>query len=332
MERSRVLTKAFLFFYLLFCSIPIAHCKVLVTCGTFSKIYDPSIGESLLWYINDHTIVCGSDGWHLFGITHTEPANPMDEKNFAHATANNLKQQYWIKQTFSLTYSPTDSERILWAPHVVYSNGLFYMYYCVGTMDDDHTKFRIHLATSPDLWKWTRNKQNPMVVDGYDARDPMIVRLDTCWAMYYCATSTQSGGNHVVNMLHSSDLIHWDNRITVFTDSIKGTYGGPTESPFIVRRGSRYYLFTCTNSPYNTTRVMVSSSPYHWSFDSIVGTFPAHAAEIVRDFDGKWYITRAGWGEGGVYIAPLTWNDGLDSVSSSMCASSGVNLRWDVEK
>src|SRR5579859_6885960 len=59
--------------------------------GRFHKIYDPSKGEKQKWYINDHTFIRAADGqWHLFGITHPEPANPLEEKFFAHATAPDL--------------------------------------------------------------------------------------------------------------------------------------------------------------------------------------------------------------------------------------------------
>jgi hypothetical protein len=48
----------------------------------FDKIYDPSIGEKERWYINDHTFIRAQNGqWHLFGITHREPANPYQEKS-----------------------------------------------------------------------------------------------------------------------------------------------------------------------------------------------------------------------------------------------------------
>ena len=51
--------------------------------GEFNKIYDPSIGEKERWYINDHTFIRAENGqWHLFGITHKEPANPQQEKFF----------------------------------------------------------------------------------------------------------------------------------------------------------------------------------------------------------------------------------------------------------
>src|SRR5262249_21309677 len=61
------------------------------TVGPFAKLYDPSVGESQKWYINDHCFIEAHDGtWHLFGITHPEPAAPMDEKFFAHATTPTL--------------------------------------------------------------------------------------------------------------------------------------------------------------------------------------------------------------------------------------------------
>ena len=63
-----------------------------MSAGEFVPIYDPSVGEDEPWYINDHTFVRGPDGtWHMFGITHAEPADPLDERHFAHATAPALR-------------------------------------------------------------------------------------------------------------------------------------------------------------------------------------------------------------------------------------------------
>lgn len=39
---------------------------------------------------------------------------------------------------------------------------------------------------------------------------------------------------------------------------------------------------------------------------------------MVRDSFGGWWVSRAGWGERGLFVAPLTWHDGFDSESSSM--------------
>lgn len=278
-----------------------------VKAGNFVKIYDPSIGESEPWYINDHAVAQGLDGtWHLFGITNPEPINPIN-KHLAHATADSLTQQMWVKQPFALETDWENWREVhLWAPHVVYHDGLFYMFYAAG--DPDHARYKIHLVTSKDLWTWGRHPENPMVVDGYDARDPMVLRVGDIWVMYYTATSRPEGGNHIVAYRTSRDLVHWSKRGVAFTDPSQGTWGGPTESPFVVRRGSYYYLFIGPRGGYVGTDVFASQDPFHWDPEDLVGHIESHAAEVIQDEDGRWYITSAGWGQGGVYLAPLEWS------------------------
>jgi beta-fructofuranosidase len=133
--------------------------------------------------------------------------------------------------------------------------------------------------------------------------------------MYYTATSRPEGGNHIVACVTSKDLQHWKDRRVVFTHSRQGTFGGPTESPFVVRRGRSYYLFTCDGG---TVNVYLSQDPFHWDMKDQVGTISAHASEVVRDVEGKWFISHAGWERGGLSLAPLVWHDGLDRASSSL--------------
>jgi beta-fructofuranosidase len=285
--------------------------RTLVEAGEFKKIYDPSVNEREPWYINDHCFIRARDGtWHMFGITHPEPANPNDEIHFAHATAKAL-QGPWRKQPFALDVARNEpwNETHLWAPYVIFHDGLYYMFYSAG--GSDPAKSEIHLATSADLKTWQRSPRNPMVVDGYDTRDPFVLRVGRQWVMYYTATSEPGGGNHVVAAVTSKDLLTWTNRRIVFRDSSSGKGGGPTESPFVVRRGRSYYLFIGPRGGYDGTDVFVSGDPFHWDLESKVGHIAAHAAEVVEDSDGKWYVSRAGWGRGGLYLAPLIWKDGL---------------------
>jgi hypothetical protein len=105
----------------------------------------------------------------------------------------------------------------------------------------------------------------------------------------------------------SEDLIHWTEKQVVFTHTKTGTYGGPTESPFVVFNEGKYYLFVCTNQPYDNTAVYESDTPYHWNIGNKVGDIPAHCAEVIHDSGQQWYISRAGWGRGGLYLAKLNW-------------------------
>ena len=297
-----------------------------VAAGEFTRIYNPSIGEAEAWYINDHTFFRDDVGtWHLVGITHAEPAFPHDEKHLAHATAPSLHGP-WTKQPFALSAAPEWGETQLWAPHVIRNEGQYWMFVCAG--GPSHLEYRIHLATSPDGWQWTRHAENPLVVDGYEARDPMVLRIGDRWVMYYTATTTPEGGHFVVVATESMDLVKWQGRRIVYNDEYTGTYGGPTESPFVVERFGRYYLFIGPDwdglmrskaetghydrRSYLGTRVLESEDPFHFELSGQVGYLSSHASEVVVDKDGEWWVSHCGWGQGGVFLAPMTWGEEKD--------------------
>lgn len=285
-----------------------------VTAGEFVKIYDPSVGESGNWYYNDHTFVQGADGdWHVFAITHEEPANALDEKFFGHATAETLLQQPWDKQepvipaTRGNTGPGEAGDHHVWAPHVIENDGTYYMFFAGGVVDapDPHTRYKMQLATSTDLFTWERSDANPLFEDGFDARDPMVIRYDDQWVMYYTANATPGGGAHQVAYRTSDDLVTWSEKQIAFEHPVSGTYGGPTESPNVVQYDGSWYLFVCCDGGYTSTKVYRSDDPLSFDYADQVGTINAHASEVVQDDDGQWYVSAAGWGKGGLYLAPL---------------------------
>ena len=288
-------------------SKPTAASQPLLEVGEFKTFY--TAAEP--WCVNDHTFVQGPDKtWHLFGITHPKPLvwEKDPGRQLAHATAKTLLQIPWDTQPFAVTRDwEKYREFVFWAPHVVRHDGTYYMFVCVG--DRDTHRYRIHLLTSSDLKSWTRSPHNPMVVDGFDGRDPFVMRVGEQWVLYYTANSTPECGNHIIAAVTSKDLVHWSDRKVIFIHPRAGSFGGPTESPFVVRRGGQYYLFVCDNE---WTDVYVSTDPFHWDFTQKNTRFLAHASEIVRDTDGKWFISHAGWTSGPLKIAPLKWKDGLD--------------------
>ena len=292
---------------------------VLVPAASFRRVYDPSVGRSEPWYINDHTFVRDRDGrWHLFGITRQEPMAPFEEVNFAHAVAERPEGP-WTTQPFALTAAAEHDETHLWAPHVVDHDGVFWMYYCAG--GPTKSTYRIHLATSTDCRRWERHPANPMIVDGFEARDPMVARIDDRWVMYYTATSEPEGGHFVVAAAESVDLVHWSGRTIVYEDPMTGTMAGPTESPFVFAHDGHYYLLIgpdwaevlalyLRNEPilgdaYRRTKVLRSTDPLHFEPGDQVATIEAHAAEVVVDDDGTYWVSHCGWGQGGVHLAPL---------------------------
>ncbi len=295
--------------------------------GDFRLVYDPSVGEAERWYVNDHTFFRDRVGtWHLVGITHAEPMAPFDERHLAHATSSDLLGP-WTKQPFALSTDAGAGETHLWAPHVIDHEGAFWMYYCAGGPTPQ--EYRIHLATSTDGTRWERHRSNPLVVDGYEARDPMVRRVGDRWVLYYTATSAPGGGHHVVLATESDDLVRWEGRTVVYRDPLEGTGAGPTESPFVVERDGTWYLLIGPDwdglvrshaetgrydlSAYRRTRVLASDDPLAFDLDGCVGTIDAHAAELVVDGAGGWWVSHCGWGQGGVHLAPLRW------TTAAMC-------------
>ena len=292
------------------------------TVGDFVRVYDPSVGEAERWYMNDHTFVRDHTGtWHLVGITHAEPANPFDELHLGHATAPALHGP-WTKHPFVLSTDVSWGETHLWAPHIVRHDSQYWMFYCGG--GTEKSKYRIHLATSTDCATWSRHPTNPMVVDGFEARDPMVLRVGDRWIMYYTATSDPAGGDFIVAAAESHDLVHWSGRHIVYRDEMSGTGAGPTESPFVFERDGRYHLLIGPDwealvtshrqtgrydrAAYRRTRVIISDDPLRFDLAGLVAVLEAHAAEVVVDEQGSWWVSHCGWGQGGVHLAPLIWS------------------------
>ena len=303
-----------------------------VVAGEWTHIYDPSVGEDAPWYVNDHTFIRDRDGtWHLIGITHAEPFQPFDEKYLAHATAPRLLGP-WTKQPFALSTDESWGESHLWAPHVIEHDNAYWMFVCAG--GDTPERYRIHLAVSDDCTTWTRHAENPLLVDGYEARDPMVLRVGDRWVMYYTANTEPTGGNHVVIATESDDLVHWSGRTVVYRDTEEGTGGGPTESPFVAAREGHFYLFMGPSdwgdaraalargervdwaTAYSSTIVLASDDPLHFDRADAVGLISSHAAEVIVDEDGRDWISHCGWGQGGVYLAPLRFDGATNAPRS----------------
>ncbi|GAA2727793.1 family 43 glycosylhydrolase [Actinocorallia aurantiaca] len=276
-----------------------------VGSGPFTYVHDPSTFAGPR-YLNDHTLVKAQDRWHLFGIVgmsapRGEAPDSAAEIAFTHASAP-TPYGPWTAHADALTVDPSYGEEHLWAPHVVEAGGRYWMFYAAG----GRAGAAINLATSTDLFTWTREPSGPLF-RGIAARDPMVVRVGGTWVMYYTELS-EPGGHHIVAYRRSDDLLHWSGPGTAFTDASTDTTVSVTESPFVVERDGWYYLFIGPRGGYEGTDVLASRDPFHFDLDGYAGHVPGHAVEVVAD-GADWYVSAAGWFRHGLYVAPLHWRD-----------------------
>ncbi|RLU81301.1 glycosyl hydrolase family 32 [Streptomyces griseocarneus] len=274
--------------------------------GPFTHVHDPSTPGKRR-YLNDHTLIRASDRWHLFSIVgdSAPPGQAPDsaaEVSFAHASAPDLYGP-WTTHADALTVDRSYfGEEHLWAPHVVEAGGMYWMFYAAGGRNGA----AINLATSTDLFTWTRVPTGPLF-RGRVARDPMVVRIAGQWVMYYTELSGQDG-RHVVAFRRSDDLLHWSEPGIAFTDASTATTLSVTESPFVVERDGWYYLFIGPRNGYDGTDVLASRDPFFFDLDGYAGHVSGHAVEVVTDGQ-EWHASAAGWFRQGLYLAPLRWRD-----------------------
>jgi hypothetical protein len=280
------------------------------------RIFDTSSVEGDASYVNDHTFVQARDGsWHLFGIFHREPATGGDDElDFIHAVTNERDPAKWATGEFQPAPAPYTialhvdrkiGETHLWAPHVVAADGRYWMFYQGGGSKDDRASMRV--AESDDLYRWTRVSDVPLFEDFCVARDPMLVRREAIWTMHYTRCDTMTKRASGVAYRQSRDLVHWSEPHMLLTlgDQPSTTNSAFTESPFVFEHGGYYYL-SVTSYPVEWDATFLFRSPAPYAFPSVpLSRLRAHAAEWIVDHGRAW-MTHAGSGQRGVWMAPVS--------------------------
>jgi len=286
-----------------FCGLSL--CIVLFTMNfcslKASKSKSIEVGEIITLYktpyLNDHTIIYNpiEQKWHLYGID--DP-----QTSFIHLTADSLTQRGWVKGD-----SFMDGGEEIWAPHIIYHDNLYHMFYTrIGIPRE------IHHVISKDLYKWSISTEPVLALsneysDNLKNKDPMVFRDEEKkqWIMYY---SMMKDDKHwVVGYSTSNDLGNWSEPQICFDEN---TESPGVESPFVVKRGDNYFLFLSARPwPIGGEDIFQSKTPYSWNeYDLVKRIDPWHAAEVVCDLDGRWYITlSSGLEEQDLKMAPLIW-------------------------
>ncbi|UDQ98530.1 family 43 glycosylhydrolase [Lentisphaerota bacterium WC36G] len=267
-----------------------------------TKLANIKVGKEFIIYkLNfayDHAIIYNKNDkkWHLYGIW-------KDCRSFVHLTADKLTQRNWKKEDKTFSYK----NKNIWAPHIIEHDGLFYMFYTsIGVPRE------MRLAVSKDLYNWEHPSDKPIFAftnkysKNLKNKDPMVFRYKDQWIMYY---SMMKDAKHwVVGYSTSNDLYNWSSPKICFDEH---TEEPNVESPFVVQRGKYFYLFLSARPwPLGAEEVFVSDSPFKWEAKNIVKSInPWHAAEVVQDLDGKWYLSRSSGEQTDFRLAPMEWND-----------------------
>lgn len=166
---------------------------------------------------------------------------------------------------------------------------------------------------------------------------PSVHRINNQWVMYYAsATDETVYARHTIGYRTSEDLIKWSNRKQVLIDwsesdlQESGLMGNhkpaspwPEHSfftnPVVFKRKNSWHLWAGpidndNLSRYHCLRIYLSDNPFffgnHYKAKNVnKRVFVDGGGKPIMNTDGNWYIFHTNSMAGGVWVAPLFWND-----------------------
>ncbi|NCO36325.1 MAG: hypothetical protein AUJ92_15275 [Armatimonadetes bacterium CG2_30_59_28] len=301
----------------------------------FHLVYD-----SAPRYVNDHCFVTAKDGtFHLFHIVGPVGKGCYDEGSeitFGHASSRGLLT--WIPHPDVLSVQPESlhEPHHIFAPFVVERNGVYHLFY--AGINQQRQAESLCLATSRDLYSWVKFPANPIFRPSIHwaeyrpgsgvwacCRDPHILpHPEFGYIMYYVTWMKGTNANLVaIGAAVSDNLLSWQDAGPVMIREMAWEESTASmESPCVVARNGRYYLFYKHR---NATRLVVSDDPLSFTKMRDIRFSIAHAAKVF-EADEQWFISSCSrdltdlWHDRsdrtrGLYLARLTWDDGLPELA-----------------
>ncbi|MFQ5598983.1 MAG: family 43 glycosylhydrolase [Candidatus Krumholzibacteriia bacterium] len=248
--------------------------------------------------IKDHSVVQAADGTiHIFYIKADETLPESQRaKALGHATTTDLV--HWTYHPDVIPVVPeTWEESFIWAPHVVQSNGVWYMFY---TGVNRFYAQATGLAISVDLFTWVKSGTNPVYTPdpGWatwsqnswsNCRDPFVVQDDAgAWHLLTTAWTNNSEG--AISHATSSDLVTWNDQGPLFV------HPGPKawhvlESANLHKVNGTWHLTFTEQNVGGSSYLNAANLVGPWDY-AVREPFDAgHATELFQ-IDGQWMISR----------------------------------------
>lgn len=211
------------------------------------------------WFVRD------GDTFHAFYLQASRALGDPDRRHRNVSVGHSISQDLvnWTTVADALTPSepPAFDSWTTWTGSVIQQDGLWYMFYTGTSREDAGERQTIGLATSSDLFNWTKQPDQPLaaadptwyrtLVGGAKNepfRDPWVFKLEgeTEWTMLVTAAAKTAADERqagVLGVAKSSDLLNW--RVAAPLSQPDQGFGETEVFQFAVVDGVPVLLFCC---------------------------------------------------------------------------------------
>jgi glycosyl hydrolase family 43/flagellar hook capping protein FlgD len=237
----------------------------VVLCGLVAPAHATRMVAPYPYQAKEFAVIHHQGLFHLFYMRRDLAAS-SDRwwSDLGHATSSNLK--VWTQHAPILPIRPLnwDSHGI-WAPHVIQRGAIFYMFYTAVTDQPGSFEYhqRIGLATSTDLFNWTRLDTpiyecadaswtfcDPVDPAGGDFRDAFVMPDPETPGQYLLYHVARAAGDHnqlLAGVARSNgDLTQWTPIAPLMSTHRLKTGSPITESPHLLQHNGTWFLFYTT--------------------------------------------------------------------------------------
>lgn len=185
----------------------------------------------------------------------------------------------------------------LWAPHMQYANGKYFLYYAVGPQNPTPSRLGVAICSAPQGPCIDSGKPLLTGGNGFEAIDPEVFVDPQSGKAYLYAGGSAGATLRVFELGPDMETIAREIKV----DQPPGF----TEAAFMHYRNGLYYL-SYSSGRWNTAgysvRYAISSSPIGpWTYEGVVlhsdATYkgPGHHAFFQDPRDGQWYVVYGRW-------------------------------------
>ena len=211
------------------------------------------------WFVRD------GDTFHAFYLQASRALGDPDRRHRNVSVGHSISQDLvnWTTVADALTPSepPAFDSWTTWTGSVIQQDGLWYMFYTGTSREDAGERQTIGLATSSDLFNWTKQPDQPLaaadptwyrtLVGGAKNepfRDPWVFKLEgeTEWTMLVTAAAKIAADDRqagVLGVAKSSDLLNW--RVAAPLSKPDQGFGETEVFQFEIVDGVPILLFCC---------------------------------------------------------------------------------------